>query len=435
MNRTFQILIFAVAALLAAWAQPARAVLTIEIVDGVEGALPIAVVPFAWEGEGSAPALDVSEVVRANLHRSGQFSPLEVSQMVDRPHRRDQVNFGTWRLLGSDYLVVGRLVPSGEGFRAEFELFNTHSQQRLLGYAVSGGRDELRSMAHHISDLIYEELLGIKGAFSTRIAYVTSEGEGKDTRYALHVADADGHNPQTIVRSNEPLLSPTWSPDGRRLAYVSFESRNSAIYVQDLATGSRERVTSFQGINGAPDFSPDGRRLALALSKDGALNIYVLDLDSGNLRRVTDHWAIDTEPRWLPDGRGLLFTSDRGGRPQIYSLDVGSGRVERVTYEGNYNSRASVSPDGRLVAMVHGSGNNFRIGVLERNSGVVRLLSGGPLDESPSFAPNGSMILYATQAEGRGALAAVSADGRVRQELRVTQGNVREPAWSPFLSR
>lgn len=435
MNRTCQTLIFAGAALLAAWAYPARAVLTIEIVDGVEGALPIAVVPFAWEGEGPAPATDVSEVVRADLHRSGQFRPLAVSEMVERPHRREDVNFGTWRLLGNDYLVIGRLMPADAGLRAEFELYNTHSQQRLLGYAVSAGRDEVRALAHHISDLIYEQLLGVKGAFSTRIAYVTSEGAGKDTRYALHVADADGHNPQTIVRSDQPLMSPAWSPDANRLAYVSFEGGNSAIYTQDLASGARERVASFEGINGAPAFSPDGRRLALALSKDGSLDIYVMELASGNLRRVTDHWAIDTEPRWLPDGERLLFTSDRGGRPQVYELHVRSGRVERISFEGNYNARPAVSPDGKVVAMVHGAGNRYRIAALERGSGVVRLLSDGPLDESPSFAPNGSMILYATRAEGRGALAAVSADGRVRQTLRVSEGNVREPAWSPLVDR
>lgn len=435
MERSLKSLLVAAAVFLAASLQPAGAVLTIEIVDGVEGALPIAVVPFAWEGEGQPPGTDVSEIVRSDLHRSGQFKPLAVSEMVERPHRRDQVNFGTWRLLKTDYLVIGRLMPGGDGLRAEFELYNTHSQKRLLGYAVSAGRDEIRALAHHISDLIYEELLGVKGAFSTRIAYVTAEGAGDNRRYALHVADADGHNPQTIVRSREPLLSPTWSPDSRRLAYVSFESGNSAIYIQELASGARQRVASFKGINGAPDFSPDGGKLALALSKGGSLDIYVMDIASGSLRQLTDHWAIDTEPRWTPDGNRILFTSDRGGRPQIYSLDPGSGRVERITYEGDYNARASISPDGRLVATVHGQNNRFRIAVLDRETGVVRVLSDGPLDESPSFAPNGSMILFATEVGGRGALAAVSADGRVKQQLRVSEGEVREPAWSPLPRR
>lgn len=418
---------------LAASFQPAaRAVLTIEIVDGVEGALPIAVVPFAWEGQG-APGADVADIVRADLRRSGQFKPTAPEQLVASPHRREEVNFGEWRLLDADYLLIGRMSPAGDGYRVEFELYNTHSQKRLLGYAVSAGAGELRRLAHHVSDLVYEELLGIKGAFSTRVAYVTATGSGKETRYTLHVADADGHNPETILRSDEPLLSPTWSPDGKQLAYVSFESGNSAIYMQTLASGERRRLTSFKGINGAPDISPDGRRMALALSKGGSLDIYVMDLASGNLRRLTDHWGIDTEPRWMPDGRTLVFTSDRGGRPQLYSMNVSSGEAKRLTFDGAYNSRASIGPEGNLVAMVHGQGNDFRIAVMDRGTDVIRVLSDGPLDESPSFAPNGSMILYATQNQGRGVLAAVSADGRVRQSLRVTEGEVREPAWSPFL--
>lgn len=423
----------AVVALAGSFQPAAQAVLTIEIVDGVEGALPIAVVPFAWEGEGTLGA-EVAGIVRDDLRRSGQFKPTPAEQLVARPHRREDVNFGEWRLLDADYLVIGRMSAVDDGYRLEFELYNTHSQKRLLGYAVSAGRGELRRLAHHVSDLVYEELLGIKGAFSTRVAYVTATGSGKQTRYTLQVADADGHNPQTIVRSDEPLLSPTWSPDGRELAYVSFESGNSAIYMQTLASGERRRLTSFKGINGAPDISPDGRRMALALSKDGSLDIYVMELASGNLRRLTDHWGIDTEPRWMPDGRTLVFTSDRGGRPQLYTLDVASGTAKRLTFDGNYNARASVGPDGSLVAMVHGQGNRFRIALMDRGTDVVRVLSDGPLDESPSFAPNGSMILYATQDRGRGALAAVSADGRVRQSLRVTEGEVREPAWSPFLN-
>lgn len=432
----FRVLTTAAVLVLAGLFQPAaRAVLTIEIVDGVEGALPIAVVPFAWQGEGRAPGPDVASVVRDDLHRSGQFSPTELEQMVERPSTKEQVNFGTWRLLKADYLVIGRMSPAGDGYRVEFELYNTHSQKRLLGYSVSAGADEVRALAHHVSDLIYEELLGVKGAFSTRIAYVTATGTGKQTRYTLQVADADGHNPQTIVRSDEPLLSPTWSPDGRDLAYVSFESGNSAVYIQTLASGERRQVASFSGINGAPDFSPDGRRLALALSKGGSLDIHVLELASGNLRKLTDHWAIDTEPRWMPDGRRIVFTSDRGGRPQLYMLDASSGEAQRITFQGDYNARASLSPDAGLIAMVHGQGNRYRIAVLERDRNVTRVLSEGPLDESPSFAPNGSMILYATEEQGRGALAAVSADGRVRQKLRVSEGAVREPSWSPFLDR
>lgn len=435
MNRSPHILVAAALVILSAWAAPARAVLTIEIVNGVEGALPIAVVPFAWQGEGPAPDTDVAGVVRDDLHRSGQFETLAVSDMVERPDTQDAVNFGTWRLLKMDYLVIGRLMPAGNGYRAEFELYNTHSQKRLTGYGINASAGDLRALSHHISDLIYKELLGVEGAFSTRIAYITAEGAGDDRSFALHVADADGYNPQTIVRSAKPLLSPAWSPDGKKLAYVSFESGNSSVFVQDLASGQRRRIASFKGINGAPDFSPDGTRLALALSKAGSPDIYVLDLDSGNLRRLTDHWAIDTEPRWMPDGRSLVFTSDRGGRPQLYTLNATTGATERLTYDGDYNAGASVGPRGRLVAMVHGRNNDFRIAVLDRQNSVVKVLSDGPLDESPSFAPNGSMILYATQYGGHGTLAAVSADGRVHQRLSVSEGDVREPAWSPILSR
>lgn len=411
-------------------AAPARAELTIEIVDGVEGALPIAVVPFAWSGSQPLPQ-DVAEVIRADLHRSGQFNTLPLEQMVERPHTREAVNFGTWRLLQADYLTIGRIEPDGAGYRVEFELYNTNSQRRVLGYAVSARPGDLRDVAHHISDLIYEELLGVAGAFSSRIAYVTAVGAGSNTTYTLHVADADGYNPQTILRSGEPLMSPTWSPDGRKLAYVSFETGNSSIFVQTLASGERRQVTSFKGINGAPDFSPDGARLAMALSKDGNLDIYVMDLASGDLRKLTSHWAIDTEPRFTPDGEQIIFTSDRGGRPQLYLMDAGGGSPERISFEGEYNSRASVSPNGELIAMVHGQGNNYRIAVKNRETGVLRVLSEGPLDESPSFAPNGSMILYATEYQGSGALAAVSADGRVHQRLSVSEGDVREPAWSP----
>ena len=416
-----------------AWLQTALADLTIEITEGVEGALPIAVVPFGWQGPGGLP-VDVAGVIDADLQRSGRFKTLPKDDMLARPTTAEAIEFKDWRALNVENLVVGRIRPQGTGgYEIQFQLFDVYKGEQLTGYTIPTTAPNLRATAHRIADLIYEKLLGVPGAFATRVAYITSVSQADGSkRVDLNVADADGYNPETIVSSTEPLMSPAWSPDGRKIAYVSFEGGQSAIYVQEVYTGQRQKVTGFKGINGAPAWSPDGRKLAMTLSKDGNPDIFVFDLSTRKLQAVTRHYAIDTEPAWSPDGRYLVFTSDRGGKPQIYRVSAFGGRAERVTFQGSYNARASYSPDGKLLALVTREDGNYRIAVQDLDSGVMQVLSQGSLDESPSFAPNGSMIIYASKSGHRGVLAAVSVDGRVRQRLALQEGDVREPVWSPF---
>lgn len=411
--------------------------LTIDIVNGNASALPIAVVPFAFEGAGPPPPTDVGEIIRADLARSGQFRTLPKDSVVEFPTRESDVKYATWRLLKQDYLVVGRITDAGEGaLRVEFELLDVARQQRLLGLAISGQRTAMRDVAHQVADLIYEKILGVRGAFWTRIAYVTAVGTAPNIEYALMVADSDGFNPQVVVRSREPLMSPDWSPDGKKLAYVSFESGNSAIYIQDLSTGSRQLISALKGINSGPAFSPDGSKLAMTLSFAGNPDIYVMDLASRQKTQLTRHFAIDTEATWAPDGHSIYFTSDRSGKPQIYQMPATGGDASRVTFQGQYNARPSVvDAKGIKVAMVQGNGNVYRIAVLDRATNQYTLVSPGNQDESPSFAPNGSMLLYASTEGAKGVLYAVSADARVRQRLVLADGDVREPTWGPFRQR
>jgi TolB protein len=411
--------------------------LDIDIVNGTATALPVAVVPFGFESAGLPPDVNPGEVVRADLARSGQFRTLPQASVVEFPTRESEVKFATWRMLRQDYLVVGRTSDAGGGaLRVEFELFDVARQQRLAEGAISGDRNGLRDVAHQIADIVYEKILGVRGAFWTRIAYITASGNPPNMQYALMIADSDGYNPQVVVRSREALLSPKWSPDGRRIAYVSFESGNSAIYVQDLGTGSRQVVSANRGINSAPAFSPDGSRLVVSLSKGGNPDLYMLDLSTRATTQLTRHFAIDTEPVWAPDGQTIYFTSDRSGRPQIYQMPPSGGEGTRVTFGGQYNASPSVvDAKGVKLAMVQGSGNVYRIAIVDRATNQSNLVSPGSQDEAPSFAPNGSMLLYAASEGSRGVLYAVSADGRVRQRLGLAEGDVREPSWGPYRQR
>jgi TolB protein len=411
----------------------AQAQLVIEITRGQADAIPIAIVPFGWAGSNALPT-DVAEVIAADLARSGRFAPLERRDMVDKPTTGLEIRFQDWKYLKSDYIAVGKVVPEAGAYTVQFELHNVQNGQRLTGQRIASSAAALRATAHRVADMIYEQITGTPGAFSTRIAFLRVEGVAPKLQYSLIVADADGVNEQSIASSTEPLMSPAWSPDGQSLAYVSFEKKSAAIYVQTLRTGERRQVSARSGLNNSPAWSPDGRMLALTLSrKDGDVDVYTLDLNTQVLTRMTFDPGIDTEPVWSADGKKVYFTSDRGGSPQIYEVNVADARTpRRVTFEGAYNARARLSPDGKRLAVVHLDGGNFRIATVDLASKAVQVLTQGKQDESPSFAPNGSTIIYATQERGRGVLATVSVDGRVTQRLAASKGDVREPVWSPF---
>jgi tol-pal system beta propeller repeat protein TolB len=418
-------------------AQLAQAELMVEVTQGVEAPTPVAVVPFGNE-TGSALAEDLARVVDQDLERSGFFATMARENMLSFPTKREDLYFRDWRVSNMDYVVIGRIESSPAGqLSVGFELYDVLREQRLLAEQVSATASSLRDAAHYIADRVFEQLTGLKGAFATKIVYVTAErlGDGKQ-RYRLQLADWDGARAQTILESSQPIMSPAWSMDGSKLAYVSFETGRPAIYVQYLASGKRERIQSFPGLNGAPAWSPDGNRLALVLSRDGNPEIYLLDLTTRQLQRLTQHYAIDTEPAWAPDGRSLIFTSDRGGQPQIYRLGLEDRTLERLTFDGNYNARGRLTQDGRFLAMVHrsrGGGNDFDIAVQDLKTGRLDIITRSGMAESPSIAPNGSVVIYATQEGTRGVLAASSLDGRVQFRMPVERGDVREPAWSPYL--
>ena len=424
--------------LLAVWmlggaAMPAWAGLSIEITQGADNPTRIAVVPMT-PAAGSLPG-DISAIVSADLQRSGLFDPMERVNMLSFPRRINEIYYRDWRTPGMEYVVVGDVQrPAAGRIRVQFALAQVAGERQLLNSVVEGSDAELRDIAHYISDKVFEAITGIRGIFSTRIAYVTATREGGALAYRLHVADADGARERLMLKSKQPILSPRWSPDGGELVYVSFETGRPAIFRQRLSDARREQVTNFRGLNGAPAWSPDGSKLALVLSKDGNPEIYLYTFASGAFTRLTNHFAIDTEPTWTPDGRAILFTSDRGGSPQVYRLPLGSDKLQRVTFNGNYNARPQLAPDGRTLVIVHrGSGGGFSIASQDLVNNDFRLLSQSALDESPTVAPNGAMVMYTTKQGGRSVLAVVSIDAGTRFLLPASASDVREPAWSPFL--
>ena len=420
--------------LVADTAHAAQSLDTIIIDTGYDKQTRIAVVPFR-QGPEYSDYQPMSDIIDFDLARSGQFAPTEVGDMLSYPVTDKEVFFRDWRILGVEYLVIGRtgVDPLGN-LRVDFHLFDIVNERQMIVDTLTSTRNKWRDVAHRISDRVFESITGIQGAFSTKILYVLAQNSGSpNARYSLELADADGERARTLFSSTQPMLSAGWAPDGKSIAYVSFETGRPAIVLQDIASGERELLTQFPGINSSPVFSPDGKRLAMVLSRDGNPEIYVMNLDNRKLRRVTRHHSIDTEPNWTPDGQNLIFTSDRGGRPQIYQVELATNFVERLTFQGDYNAAASLLPDGKHLVFVHRKAGVFHIAWQNLERDEVRVLTATSLDESPSLAPNGTMLIYATQDRGRGILAVVSIDGRVKYRLPSSTGDVREPAWSPFI--
>ncbi len=405
-----------------------KAALNIEIIGSGETQTPIAVVPFA--GESALPQ-QVSRIVAADLQRSGLFKLISTDGVSPLPHQLGEVKFPDWVARGAEALVIGAISRRADGqLTVQFRLLDPIRQTQLAGFSYTAVPAQLRYVAHRIADVIYQKLTGTPGVFGTRIAYVLKVGQ----RYALRVADADGYNARTVLASREPIISPAWSPDGTQLAYVSFEHDRPMVYVQTLATGRRRALAAFKGNNSAPAWSPNGKQLAVVLTLSGHSQIYIINVNGSGLHRLTHSQSIDTEPNWSPDGQTILFTSDRGGSPQIYRIPAAGGHAVRLTFDGNYNVTPRYSPDGRSFTFIHRMNGQFHTAIQEIANGQLQVLTQTPLDESPSFAPNGKMVLYATDVNGRGVLAAVSSDGRANYRLTVQYGDVREPAWGPYLN-
>jgi TolB protein len=405
-------------------ARIAGAALTIEIVGAGATQVPVAIVPFRTE-EGQ-----ITAVVAADLARSGLFKMVDPGGMVPVPYEPEQVNAAQWSARGAEAIVIGSVsrLPDGR-YEVRFRLMDVVKQTQIAGYVYVTSAAQLRLTAHKIADVIYEKLTGEAGAFATRIAFISKRGQ----RYELQVADADGFGAQTVLESAEPLISPSWSPDGTRLAYVSFERKKPVVYVQSLTTGQRHVAANFWGSNSAPAWSPDGRQLAVVLTKDGSSQIYLVSAEGGTAAtRLTNSSGIDTEPNFSPDGQSIIFTSDRGGSPQIYRMPAAGGTAQRLTFEGTYNVSPRHSPDGKSFIFIQRTGSRFGVTAQDFASRQLQVLTDGGVDESPSFAPNGRMVLYASEVRGRGILAAVSSDGRIKQRFTADSGDVREPAWGPL---
>lgn len=411
----------------------ARAELLIRITEGVDSAIPVAVVPFAESGEMPSGER-VSSIIQNDLTMTGEFRTLPAEKMLSLPSRGDEVYFRDWRLLGQRYVLVGQLTRSGDRVEARYELFDVNREERVMGATASSSVNSSRSLAHHISDRVYEAITGVPGAFSTKLAYVTLQrSAGADPVYRLQVSDVDGKRARVRLESNEPILSPSWSPDGRKLAYVSFETGKPAIYVHELSSGNRTRVADFPGLNSAPSWSQDGRSLLMTLSKDGNAEIYQMDIQSRSLQRLTNHWSIDTEAAWDADGNGLFFTSDRSGGPQIYRQSGARAQPQRLTFGSRYNAGARPGPDGKYVYYVHQRGQGFHIARTNLDSGEETVLTRTGSDESPSVSPNGRMVIYATKQGGDSVLTVIAADGGAAYSLPASEGDVRDPAWSPIV--
>ncbi|MBL4820236.1 MAG: Tol-Pal system protein TolB [Gammaproteobacteria bacterium] len=431
-------ILFLIALLLSASAQ---AELNIQITQGVDNPIKIAVVPFVWEGSGILSE-DIAEIVANDLQQVGEFLPLSRSNMLSMPRQESEVFFRDWRILDQDYLLIGNInrEPGSQLVRVQYEFFDVRRELKLEGEILTGSVSQLRDIAHEVSNVVFERVSGIPGAFTTQILYIVADFISPElTNFRLEKADYDGYRAQVLLESTEPIMSPSWSPDGSQVAYVSFETDLPRIYIQTVATGQRRQITNFPNINSSPVWSPDGSKLAMVLSKDGSPDIYVQDLISNQLSRITDHPAIETEPSWTPDGRSLVFMSDRTGQPQIYQIQLGASSwdVERLTYDCFYCAKGKFLPDG--VNLVHvrretRQSRNYSIAILNIETLRVLTLTSTSLDESPSIAPNGSMIIYATKYDGKGVLDAVSIDGRVKFRLPSSQGDVREPSWSPFFN-
>jgi len=424
MSTTRNLTILTMAALGLAFSSASQAQLRIDIAGVGASQIPIAIAAFP--GEESAPQR-ITSIVKDDLNRSGAFKLIDNEDALSDA---SAISYDLWKKRGADALAVGSVQRLADGrFDVRYRLFDNVKATQLSALSFGSQPQLIRLTAHKIADDIYQKLTGIPGIFSTRISYVTHVGK----EYRLEVADADGDNVQVALRSTEPIISPVWSPDGSKVAYVSFEAKKPVIFTQNLITRERKLVANFKGSNSAPAWSPDGSRLAVALTRDGLTQIYMINADGGGLRRITSSAGIDTEPRFSPDGNTIYFTSDRSGGPQIYKISINGGEPQRVTFNGSYNISPRISPDGTVLAYISRREGKFQLYTMDLNNGQEQRLSEGSRDESPSFAPNGKYIIYATESSRRGALAVISTDGRIKQSLVMQGGDVREPAWSPFV--